>query len=120
MTPTQKPRKYQRFIVSQHLDCKVLLNGSDGQLLQLSDISDGGMMVLLTAKDDSDRYLPPQKISGEIVSENTDLRMQFSGNVVWKREFSEGRVMFASMGIQFASDVKLPDAIREMLSSEDD
>jgi hypothetical protein len=46
--------------------------------------------------------------------------MGFSGKIVWKRDFTESGRAFCSMGIQFAPDVRLPEAIREMLSSEED
>lgn len=113
-------RKYERFLVSQHLDCRVRLNGIENHLLQLSDISEGGMMVLLSSKEDLDVFSPPQNIAGEIVSDNTAIQMGFSGKIVWKRNFLESGRAFCSMGIQFAADVKLPEAIREMLSAEED
>lgn len=113
-------RQYQRYLVSQHLDCRVRLEVPGSHLLQLSDTSQGGMMVLLSAKQEFNMFFPTQEISGEIVSDNTDLHMHFSGQIVWKREFQESGRAFASMGIRFSSGVKLPEAIREMLSAEDD
>ncbi len=116
----QENRKYERYLVSQHLDCKVRLDGIEKHLMQLSDISEGGMMVLLSAKEDRDLFSPPQHIAGEIVSDNTAIQMRFSGKIVWKRDFKESGRSFSSMGIQFASDVRLPDAIHEMLVAESD
>lgn len=113
-------RKYERFLISQHFDCSVRLDGIEKHALQLSDISEGGMMVLLTAKEDFPIFNPPQQILGEIISDNTAIQMRFSGRIVWKRNFQESGRDFASMGIQFAPDVKLPEAIREMLSVEED
>ena len=113
-------RKYERFLISQHLDCKVHLNGIANHLLQLSDISEGGMMVLLSSKEDLAIFNPPQETAGEIVSDNTAIQMQFSGRIVWKRHFQESGRAFASMGIQFGPGVKLPGAIHEMLSAEED
>lgn len=120
MDSTDENRKYQRHLVSQQLDCKVRLIKPQSQLLRLSDISAGGMMVLLSSKEDLGKFLPPQEILGEIVSDNTALQMEFSGKVAWKREFQEGRQTFESMGIQFAPGVKLPEAITEMLTAEDE
>lgn len=113
-------RKYERFLVSQHLDCKVRLGSTGNHLLQLCDISEGGMMVLLSSKEDLTAFDPPQEIAGEIVSDNTAIQMQFSGKIVWKRDFRESGRAFASMGIQFAAGIALPEAIREMLSTEED
>lgn len=113
-------RKYERFLISQHFDCSVRLDGIDKHLLQLSDISEGGMMVLLSAKEDFPVFNPPQEILGEIISDNTAIQMRFSGRIVWKRNFQESGRDFASMGIQFAPGVELPEAIRDMLSAEED
>ena len=115
-----KNRKYERFLISQHLDCQVRLNGIQRHLLQLCDISEGGMMVLISSPEDLGVFSPPEDIAGEIVSDNTALQMAFSGKIVWKRNFTESGRAFCSMGIQFAAGVKLPDAIGEMLSSETD
>lgn len=120
MKPAHENRKYERFLVSHHLDCKIRLQGLENHLVQLSDISDGGMMVLLSSKEDIARFSAQQEIQGEIVSDNIEIQMSFSGKIVWKRDFLESGRQFSSMGIQFASSVKLPEAIREMLASEED
>jgi len=111
-------RKYERFLVGPHLDCKVHLKHPDALVADLSDISEGGMMVLLSRNEDIDALKPPLDIEAELVCENTALQFAFRGRVVWKREFNEGRKAFASMGIQFAPGVELPRALLDAVAEE--
>lgn len=120
MQTAKENRQYERFLVGPHIDCAVLIRLPEEIRADLSDISEGGMMLLLSKNEDFDAIQPPQDIEAEVVSDNTALQFAFTGRVVWKREFHEGRRAFASMGIQFAPEVRLPEAFREMLTSEAD
>lgn len=120
MKPLEEHRQYERFLVSPHIDCAVQIRLPEEIKAELSDISEGGMMLLLSRNEDIDAVHPPQDIEAEIVSDNTALQFAFSGRVVWKREFQEGRRAFASMGIQFAPGVTLPEAFLELITAETD
>lgn len=120
MQDTGENRKYQRFLVNRQLDCVIQFKNPESHPSRLSDISAGGMMVLLAIPSDYDKFSPGQEITGEIASDNSELQLSFSGRVAWKREITEGKRTFISLGIQFSPDVKLPEAILEMLTSETD
>lgn len=120
MKTTEENRKYQRFLVNQQLDCVIQFIDPQSHPSRLSDISEGGMMVLLSVPADYDKFAPAQEITGEIASDNSELQLKFSGRVAWKREITEGKRTFISLGIQFSPDVKLPEAILEMLTTDSD
>ena len=120
MQAQHENRKYERFLISQHIDCRVRLSHAPAVLLLLSDISEGGMMLLYSGEADAKSFTAELSVNGEILSDNTAVCMQFEGRIVWTRQFTESGKSFTSMGIAFAPTVSLPEAIRAMLLADTD
>jgi c-di-GMP-binding flagellar brake protein YcgR len=118
MTRDKENRKYERYLIADHFDCRVLIRADREQSGQLSDISKGGMMVLFSAKTGPANLKTQQQVSGELLSDNTALAMRFSGRVAWTRDFQEGKSQFTTVGIEFAQGVELPAALIDLLEAE--
>lgn len=113
-------RSQHRVTAGAFIEYRVIIDGTMVKDAIMSDISEGGMMVLAESADIGRELKPGEKISGEIIHDRTRFRFQFAGELAWIQPREMRTRKFVALGIRFSPDVQLPAPIYAILMADHD
>lgn len=115
----REQRRFKRVLVQRFGGCVVKLAAPAISQAILTDISVGGMRILIEEDIHNDDIQPGTEVSGEIASENPGLCMKFSAAIAWQRPSSVDGEHAIYMGLRFADYTPLPDALMALIDQHD-
>ncbi|MCS6972260.1 MAG: PilZ domain-containing protein [Turneriella sp.] len=120
MQPAKDRRSTHRVTAGAFIEYRVAIDGTMIKDAIMSDISEGGMMVLAESADMTRDIQPGEAISGEILHDRTKFQFRFSGTLVWKQPREMRSRKYIALGIKFSPEVQLPAQIYAILMADHD
>jgi c-di-GMP-binding flagellar brake protein YcgR len=113
-------RSQHRVTAGAYIEYRVAIDGTMVKDAIMSDISEGGLMVLAESADVGRELKPGESISGEIIHDRTSFHFRFAGQLAWVQPREMRSRKFLALGIRFAPEVQLPAQIYAILMADHD
>lgn len=113
-------RSQHRVTAGAYIEYRVAIDGTMVKDAIMSDISEGGLMVLAESADLGRELKPNDMISGEILHDRTRFQFRFTGSLAWIQPREMRKRKFVALGIRFSPDVQLPAQIYAILMADHD
>ncbi len=113
-------RSQHRVTAGAYIEYRVTIDGTMVKDAIMSDISEGGLMVLAESADIGRELNPHDRISGEIIHDRTRFNFKFTGQVAWIQPRDMRGRKYVALGIRFDPDVQLPAQIYAILMADHD
>lgn len=120
MQPSHDRRSQHRVTAGAYIEYRVALEDTMVKDAIMSDISEGGLMVLAESADIGRELKAGDAISGQIIHDRTKFQFGFSGTVAWIQPREMRTRKYSAIGIKFAPDVQLPAQIYAILMADHD
>jgi Tfp pilus assembly protein PilZ len=113
-------RSQHRVTAGAYIEYRVTLDGTLVKDAIMSDISEGGLMVLAENSDIGRELVIGEVLNGEIIHDKTRFHFKFNGKVAWiqPREMRSRR--YVALGIRFDEGTELPAQIYAILMADHD
>lgn len=113
-------RSQHRVTAGAYIEYRVTIDGTQVKDAIMSDISEGGLMVLAESADLGRELTIGEKLSGNIIHDRTKFNFAFQGEVAWVQPREMRTRRFAAVGIRFAQGIELPAQIYAILMADHD
>lgn len=113
-------RNQHRVTAGAYIEYRVTLDGTQVKDAIMSDISEGGLMVLAETADIGRELKIDDEISGEIIHDRTRFRFVFKGQVAWIQSREMRGRKYEALGVRFDEGIELPAQIYALLMADHD
>lgn len=113
-------RSQHRVTAGAYIEYRVTMDGTQVKDAIMSDISEGGLMVLAEQADIGRELKIGESISGNIIHDRTRFNFSFKGEVAWIQPREMRTRKFAAIGIRFGESIELPAQIYAILMADHD
>ena len=113
-------RSQHRVTAGAYIEYRVTIDGTMVKDAIMSDISEGGLMVLAESADIGRELNKNEMISGEIIHDRTRFDFKFAGELAWIQPREMRTRKFVALGIRFTPEVQLPAQIYAILMADHD
>jgi c-di-GMP-binding flagellar brake protein YcgR len=113
-------RSQHRVTAGAYIEYRVAIDGTMIKDAIMSDISEGGLMVLAESADLGRELTPREMISGAIIHDRSKFHFAFKGELAWWQPREMRGRKFVALGIKFSPDVQLPEQIYAILMADHD
>ncbi|MBV6494222.1 MAG: hypothetical protein LDLANPLL_02253 [Turneriella sp.] len=120
MSNTNERRREHRVPAGAYIEYRVAINSTQVKDAIMSDISEGGLMLLAEEADVGRELKINDPINGEIIHDRTKFNFPFAGSVAWIQPREMRSRKFVALGIRFNPDVELPGQIYALLMADHD
>ncbi|MBS0616879.1 MAG: PilZ domain-containing protein [Spirochaetes bacterium] len=120
MRQTNERRTRHRVTAGAYIEYRVTLDGTQVKDAIMSDISEGGVMILADQEALGHELQHDEYIGGEIIHDKTRLHFKFAGQVAWLQPREMRSRNFVAIGIRFDPKIELPAQIYAILMAESD
>lgn len=119
--PLSNDRRTQhRVTAGAYIEYRVTIDGTMVKDAIMSDISEGGLMVLAESADIGRELTQGEILTGEIIHDRTRFQFRFEGELAWIQPREMRTRRFVALGIRFVPDVHLPAQIYAILMADHD
>lgn len=120
MAQTSDRRSQHRVTAGAYIEYRVSLTGTHVKDAIMSDISEGGLMILVESADIGRELSVGEEISGNIIHDRTRFDFAFHGSVAWLQQREMRTRKFVALGIRFKDTTELPAQIYAILMADHD
>jgi c-di-GMP-binding flagellar brake protein YcgR len=120
MSLSNDRRSHHRVTAGVYIEYRVAIDGTMVKDAIMSDISEGGFMVLAESADIGRELKRGDPLSGQIIHDRTSFEFRFSGQVAWVQPREMRSRKYTAIGIRFDSNVQLPAQIYAILMADHD
>lgn len=120
MPLSQDRRNQHRVTAGAYIEYRVTIDGTQVKDAIMSDISEGGLMILVESADIGRELKQGEEVSGEIIHDRTKFHFHFKGSLAWIQSREMRSRKYEALGIRFANDVQLPAQIYAILMADHD
>jgi c-di-GMP-binding flagellar brake protein YcgR len=113
-------RSQHRVTAGAYIEYRVTIDGTQVKDAIMSDISEGGLMVLVESADIGRDLRIDESISGHIIHDRTRFDFTFKGSVAWIQPREMRSRKFVALGIRFGESIELPAQIYAILMADHD
>ena len=113
-------RSQHRVTAGAYIEYRVTIDGTQVKDAIMSDISEGGVMVLVESADIGRELVVGEPVGGEIIHDRTKFVFRFRGEIAWIQPRNMRSRHFVALGIRFAPGVQLPAQIYAILMADHD
>lgn len=120
MALTNDRRNQHRVTAGAYIEYRVTIDGTQVKDAIMSDISEGGLMVLVESADIGRELQINEAISGHIIHDRTRFDFTFKGEIAWIQQREMRTRKFVALGIRFGESIELPAQIYAILMADHD
>jgi len=115
----EEARRTKRTHAVHYSDYILIMNlGSERFSGFLWDVSDSGLGAIFPLRDGNMDFVKSEdKIVGSVVNDKLGVKLDYEGQVRWKKPFEFEGVVFLQLGVQFKEEVILPNALYALAKS---
>ncbi|MFO1472782.1 MAG: PilZ domain-containing protein [Turneriella sp.] len=112
-------RRFQRILAQRFGGCMVRLDVPPIGNATLTDISVGGMKILIAAPLSDKETQVGAAVRGVVHNENPAFDLAFEGHIAWSKQSVLAGDVATAVGVQFADYTSLPDALMNLVEVYD-
>lgn len=113
-------RSGHRVTAGAYIEYRVTIDGTQVKDAIMSDISEGGLMILAEQADLGRELKIGEEISGSIIHDRTHFNFTFAGAVAWLQPREMRSRKFVALGVRFNETIELPAQIYAILMADHD
>lgn len=113
-------RSQHRVTAGAYIEYRVTIDGTQVKDAIMSDISEGGLMILVESADIGRELTIGEAISGSIIHDRTRFNFTFKGEIAWLAPREMRTRKFVAIGIRFGESIELPAQIYAILMADHD
>lgn len=113
-------RSGHRVTAGAYIEYRVTIDGTQVKDAIMSDISEGGLMILAEHADIGRELQIGEEISGNIIHDRTHFNFTFVGSVAWLQPREMRSRKFVALGVRFKENIELPAQIYAILMADHD
>ena len=113
-------RTQHRVTAGAYIEYRVSIDGTQVRDAIMSDISEGGLMVLAEHSDIGRDLAIGEAISGHIIHDKTKFDFAYTGSVAWIQPREMRTRRYVAIGIRFKEAIELPAQIYAILMADHD
>lgn len=113
-------RSQHRVTAGAYIEYRVTIDGTKVSDAIMSDISEGGLMILVESADVGRDLNMNEQLSGHIIHDKTKFDFGFAGSVAWIQPREMRARKYVALGIRFTEAVELPAQIYAILMADHD
>lgn len=113
-------RRFQRILAQRFGGCTVRLDTPPVAHAILTDISVGGMKIIIDTQVTANSVQAGAVVSGKVHNENPAFELVFEGRIAWSTQSVLAGDITTVLGVQFADYTPLPDALMNLVEVYDD
>jgi len=120
MSKESDRRTQHRVTAGAYIEYRVTIEGTQVRDAIMSDISEGGLMVLAETADIGRTLKEGERVAGAIIHDRTKFNFEYAGSVAWVAPRQMRTRDFAAIGIRFDEKIELPAQIYAILMADHD
>ncbi len=113
-------RSQHRVTAGAYIEYRVTMDGTQVKDAIMSDISEGGLMILVESAEIGRELVMNEALSGHIIHDKTRFDFKFEGSIAWIQPREMRSRKYVALGIRFNSTVELPAQIYAILMADHD
>ncbi|HRP68510.1 MAG TPA: PilZ domain-containing protein [Turneriella sp.] len=113
-------RSQHRVTAGAYIEYRVTIDSTQVKDAIMSDISEGGLMLLVEEADLGRKFNIDDALSGHIIHDRTKFNFPYTGKVAWLQPREMRTRKFVAMGIRFDDGIELPAQIYAILMADHD
>lgn len=113
-------RSQHRVTAGAYIEYRVAIDGTMVKDAIMSDISEGGLMLLAETAGMGRDFKIGEDIAGQIIHDRISFKFVFQGTVAWIQSREMRDRQYTAMGIRFAQETDLPAQIYAILMADHD
>lgn len=113
-------RSGHRVTAGAYIEYRVTIDGTQVKDAIMSDISEGGLMILAESADFGRELKIGEELSGHIIHDRTRFDFAFAGSIAWLQPREMRARKFVAMGVRFKETIELPAQIYAILMADHD
>lgn len=120
MSTANDRRSQHRVTAGAYIEYRVTIEGTQVKDAIMSDISEGGLMILVESADIGRDLTVGEPIAGAIIHDRSKFNFAYVGAVAWIQPREMRSRKFVALGIRFNGTIELPAQIYAILMADHD
>lgn len=120
MASSSDRRSGHRVTAGAYIEYRVTIDGTQVKDAIMSDISEGGLMILVETADVGRELKIGEALSGHIVHDRTRFDFPYAGEIAWLQAREMRSRSFIALGVRFKETIELPAQIYAILMADHD
>lgn len=113
-------RTQHRVTAGAYIEYRVAIDGTHVKDAIMSDISEGGLMVLAEMADLGRELKENEAVTGHIIHDKTRFDFLYEGSIAWIQPREMRSRKYVAIGIRFKEKIELPAQIYAILMADHD